>query len=138
MWEKQFVLPSTSGNEDEANQFMLLTGFRFAPSGKEIMSLCLRKEKKESLLFAIPVTVVGLWWLSRNRIMPIKMKGLIFAVLGFALAYLFRNDSGEGPFMRPVGFIVGIVGVYFYFEGLKNEIVSSICSKKSESEQDGT
>jgi nitrogen fixation-related uncharacterized protein len=92
----------------------------------------------EVLALIIPVIlVVGIIWLSLKPIMPTKLKGLIYAVLGFGCAYLFRNDQGEGPFMRPVGIIVGATGVYFFFDGLKNEIISAI-NTKAKPEQDET
>jgi hypothetical protein len=91
------------------------------------------------IMYIIPAAVlmIGTWCLSRNRFMPTKLKGLIFAVFGFGIAYLFREDQGEGPFLRPVGVLMGIVGIYFFFEGLKKEIVSAI-NIKSKPEQDET
>jgi hypothetical protein len=89
-------------------------------------------------VFIPVVLIVGIWWLSRNKMMPRKLKGLIFAVLGFGLAYAARNDTGDGPYVCAVGVIVGAAGVYFFFEGLKNEIISALREPEEMIEKDQT
>ncbi len=91
------------------------------------------------MLVVIPVAIIiGIWWLSRNPIMTTKLKGLIFAALGFGLAYLFRNDQGEGAFMCLAGIVVGVAGVYFFFDGLKKEIIAGINPPQKNSTEDKT
>jgi hypothetical protein len=55
-----------------------------------------------------------------------KILGIVVFLIGTWLFYVFRHDQGEGPFMRPVGFLAATGGLFLFLEGLKQEIVDAI------------
>ena len=66
-----------------------------------------------------------------------KIVGLVIFLIGAWLFYVFRHDQGEGPFMRPMGFLVATGGMFWFLEGLKQEIVDAI-RRNRDSDRDVT
>ena len=79
------------------------------------------------VLFAVVVAVLILGRFARAKTIPLMVRGLVFAVMGFGLAGLLGIW-----YLRLFGIIVGSCGVYFFFQGFKAEIISTIKREASD------
>jgi fucose 4-O-acetylase-like acetyltransferase len=79
----------------------------------------------------VPLLVLlAIWVFLRADFIPTKLKGLIFAVLGFGLACAIGVRSPEKMYFAAFAACVGTAGIYCFFEGLKREIIRGVADAR--------